>query len=91
MKKKEITVEVDEDILKPSEELFEKLGLELSTAINMYLHFCVLDCGIPFPLEIDIPDEETEEAIREAEDIIANPDKYPKFSSVDEMRKALGY
>lgn len=40
MTKKKITVEVDEEILEPCEDLFEIMGLEMST------------CGEHFPAQV---------------------------------------
>ena len=43
-----VTVRVDKDIKKQAEVLFNDLGLNLSSAINMFLHQAIADQGIPF-------------------------------------------
>ena len=43
-------------------------------------------CGV---INSEIPNEETIEAMAEAEDIIAHPEKYKSYTSVDEMMKDI--
>lgn len=41
-----ITIRVDKDVKKQAEVLFHDLGLNLSSAINMFLHQAIADQGI---------------------------------------------
>ena len=43
-----ITVRVDKDVKKQAEVLFNDLGLNLSSAINMFLHQAIAEHAIPF-------------------------------------------
>ena len=43
-----ITVRVDKDVKKQAEVLFNDLGLNLSSAINMFLHQAIAEQSIPF-------------------------------------------
>lgn len=43
-----VTVRVDKEIKKQAEVLFNDLGLNLSTAINMLLRQAIADQAIPF-------------------------------------------
>ena len=43
-----VTVRVDKDIKKQAEVLFNDLGLNLSSAINMFLHQAIAEQAIPF-------------------------------------------
>ena len=45
-------VRVDTDIKNQAAELFKTLGLDVSSAINIFLHQCVLTGGIPFRVEL---------------------------------------
>ena len=43
-----VTIRVDKDVKKQAEVLFHDLGLNLSSAINMFLHQTIADQGIAF-------------------------------------------
>ena len=42
-------VRIDAEIKKQAIELFSSLGLDMSSAVNLFLHQCVLRGGLPFP------------------------------------------
>jgi DNA-damage-inducible protein J len=52
------------DVKALAEEVFERLGLTATDAINMFYHQVALRRGIPF--EVSIPNETTKKAIEEA-------------------------
>ena len=43
-----VTIRVDKDIKKQAEVLFNDLGLNLSSAINLFLHQAIQEQAIPF-------------------------------------------
>ena len=43
-----VTARVDENVKKEAETLFKKMGLNMSTAMNLFLKKCILEQGIPF-------------------------------------------
>lgn len=43
-----VTIRVDKDVKKQAEVLFNDLGLNLSSAINMFLRQAIADQAIPF-------------------------------------------
>jgi addiction module RelB/DinJ family antitoxin len=57
-----INIRVNRDIKREAESVFEKIGLNLSDGINIYLRRVVADKGIPFPLTITREQEIGEEA-----------------------------
>jgi len=62
-----VTARVDENVKKEAETLFKKMGLNMSTAMNLFLKKCILEQGIPF--ELKVPNEEIEENIQENENL----------------------
>ena len=62
-----VTARVDENVKKEAETLFKKMGINMSTAMNLFLKKCILEQGIPF--ELKIPNEEIEENIQENENL----------------------
>ena len=45
-------IRIDRDIKEQAGILFSRLGLDMSGAVNMFLHQCVLRGGIPFSIEM---------------------------------------
>lgn len=80
-----INIRIDESLKKDAEDLFGYLGLTMSTAITMFLRSAVNNDGIPFDLKRREPNAVTKVALKESDDIIANPSAYKSYSSADEM------
>lgn len=89
MAKVSTNITIDADVKKQAQELFADLGLDLSTAINIYLKKAVAEQGIPFDVVREIPNAETIAAIEEGRRL-ANDPNAKSFASVDEMRRELG-
>ena len=47
-----ITVRIDEDIKRDAEVLFNKIGLNMSSAINVFFRQAIREQAIPFPLKV---------------------------------------
>ena len=63
-----INVNVPTDVKIEATNLFNSLGISMSTAINMFLKKAIYERGIPFDLKQE-PSKEVLEALREIEDI----------------------
>jgi len=48
MRKVKLYVEVDEDLKNTADDLFNALGLDTETAVNIFLAASVREMGIPF-------------------------------------------
>ncbi len=53
-----LNVRVDEDVKKNVEVVLDELGLNMSTAVNMFLRAVIRENGIPFKVSLKKPDEE---------------------------------
>lgn len=86
-----INVRVDENVKKQANALFEELGLDMSTALNLFLRQAISYGGIPF--EIRKPNAETLAAIEEAEKLKRgglNAKVYDNFSDlVEELKEEI--
>ena len=83
-----LNIRTDKDIKEQADKLFAELGLNMTTAINMFLRTAIREKGIPFPIKLDVPNEETSEAILEGRKIAE--DKNAKgYSSVDDLKETL--
>ncbi len=80
-----INVRVDSTLKQEAEALFMDLGLNMSSAINMFLRSAINHNGIPFEVKRPAPNAETKAALNEYEEMQKNPDKYKRYGSFDEM------
>jgi addiction module antitoxin, RelB/DinJ family len=67
------TCRIDTELRDQSEALFNALGMNLGTAINVFLRKAVRVGGFPFDVTIDGPNREKIEALIEAERIARDP------------------
>ena len=81
MAKVSTNITIDAEVKKQAQELFADLGMDLSTAINVFLKKALAEQGIPFEVSREIPNSVTAEAMDEFDEMMANPDKYKRYSS----------
>ena len=60
MNKINVEVNLDRETLKKARELYDNLGLDLDTALNMFLKASVLKSAIPFVIEMPKEDKKVE-------------------------------
>lgn len=81
-------IRIDSSVKRDANELFSELGIDMSSAVNIFLRQCVLHGGLPFKVEIPKFNAETLAAMEEARKISRNPDA-PSYSSMEDLKKAL--
>lgn len=81
-------VQIDSAIKERVMPLFSELGLDMSEAVNIFLHQCLLHGGLPFSVELPHFSAETLEAMAEARRISRDP-SVKSYASVEELKKAL--
>ena len=86
MKSVNVTIRVDEELKKQADSLFNDLGMNLSTACNIFLKQSVREQGMPFVISKNVPNAVTQAAMEAAEN---DEDMYGPFDSVDALREAL--
>jgi DNA-damage-inducible protein J len=80
-----INVRVDRELKQSAEALFADLGLNMSSAITMFLRSAVSHDGIPFEVKRVTPNAETKAALAEYSEMKKNPGQYKRYSSFDEL------
>ena len=80
-----INVRVDSALKQEAEALFNDLGLNMSSAITMFLRSAVNHNGIPFEIRRPTPNAETRAALNEYEEMKKNPERYKRYESFDEI------
>ena len=83
-----LNIRIEKTIKDQAEEIFNELGLNMTTAINMFLRTAIREHGIPFELKLDVPNETTATAIAEGRKLMDDPSA-PRYSSMDELKAAL--
>ena len=75
-------VRIDEELKKQAMELFSQLGIDMSSAMNMFLKQCVMRGGLPFAVELPQYRSEVLEAMEEARRISKDPNtkRYGSFA-----------
>ena len=82
------SVRMDSDIKKQCEAMYSELGINLTTAINVFLRQSLRVGGDPFDVRIEKPNKEPIAAMLEAERI-AHDSSVKRYSDVEEALKAL--
>ena len=81
-----MTIRTNSSVKQQAAALFNDLGLDMSSAINMFLRECLRKDGIPFQISRkEIPDRKTRRAIKNA---TKGKNMVGPFSTVD---KAMEY
>ena len=86
MKNVNVTLRVDEDLKKQADVLFSELGLNLTTAFNIFLRQSVREQQIPFRISKNTPNAITLAAMDAAE---KGEDLHGPYDSVSDLVEAL--
>lgn len=86
MAKTTTTITIDSNIKAQAQELLADFGLDLSTAINIFLRQTVYENAIPFEIKRNVPNEETRRAI---ENVRKGVGLSKDFHSVSELMEDL--
>lgn len=84
-----ININVDKEIKDEATIILKGLGLNMSTFINMALTQVVKRNGVPFEVVNPTPSKEMLEALKEVNEMINNPQKYPRYNNREDLKKAL--
>ena len=83
-----LNIRTDAEVKAAAEQLFDALGLNMSTAVNIFLRQAIRQGGLPFEVKLDIPNETTAAAIAEGRALMR--DRNAKgYTDMDDLRKAL--
>ncbi len=86
MAKVSTSISIDSEVKAKAQELFADFGMDLSTAINIFLKQAIYERSIPFAIRRELPNETTLKSMDEAEN---DENMHGPFDSVAEMMKAL--
>ena len=84
-----INIRMDANLKKQFEAFCADMGMTMTTAINIFARKAVRENRIPFEISGDVPNAETQEAIREVKQMKADPTLGKTYTDVDEIMKEL--
>lgn len=86
MAKVSTNISIDADTKAKAQELLADLGLDLSTAVNIFLRQMIRENAIPFTISREAPNAVTMNALASAE---KGEDMYGPFDSISALMEAL--
>lgn len=79
-----ISIRMDADLKAQADALFAELGMNLTTAFNIFVRQALREGGIPFAISLNQPNREMVAAMLEAERIARDP--FVKgYTNLDEL------
>ena len=84
-----MSIRMDTELKKQADAMLSEMGLNMTTAMNMFLRQVVRQGRIPFEIATDIPNSETMAAMKEVDDMINGKIPAKKYTSTDELFKDL--
>lgn len=85
MAKVSTNVSIDEVTKKKAQVLLADFGMDLSTAVNIFLKQMVYEGSFPFLITREVPNAVTLAAMKETEEMRRHPKAYKGYGDVDEM------
>lgn len=89
MAKVSTSISIDADVKAQAQALFADFGLDLSTAINIFLRQSIRENCIPFTIQREVPNADTVAAMKEAEEMAKNPSGYKRYSSFSDLLREV--
>ena len=83
-----LNIRTEKAVKEAAESIFAELGLNMTTAVNIFLKQTIRENGIPFSLKMNTPNETTMAAIAEGSRIAADPN-IKGYKSLSDLREAL--
>ena len=81
-------IRIDTTVKEQATILFAELGMDMSSAVNIFLRQCILRGGLPFSVELPNYSQQTLNAMAEARKISRDPD-VPGYTNMAELKEAL--
>jgi DNA-damage-inducible protein J len=78
-----LSIRIDSQLRQDASEVFEAMGLDMTTAVRMFLKQSVADNALPFRPQA-LP-RQTIEALDELD----HADDFPTYNTIEEMKRAI--
>lgn len=80
-----LNIRIEPKLKKEAETTLNDLGMNIAEAVTIFLKQVVMTDSIPFVIKKPKYNEEMLEAMKEAKDIVANPEKYKSYKNLAEI------
>ena len=77
-----VSIRMDDNLKKQAEDLFNDLGMNLTTAFTIFVKQAIREQGIPFEITREIPNSETISAINEVQQM-----KFVRLRNLQSIRE----
>lgn len=84
-----LNVNVNAETKKEASKILDELGLNMTTAINIYLKQIVKHNGIPFEVKNRVPNHKLKKALKETGKIIKGKVNSKAYSSAEDLMKDI--
>lgn len=84
-----MNIRMDSSIKRDAQQIFAELGMDMTTAVNIFLRQAIRQRGLPFEVKLDVPNADTLEALEEVRQMKKNPRLGKTYTDVDVMMKEL--
>lgn len=88
MQNTSITIRTDKEVKDKVKSLYSALGMDLTTAVNVFFRQSLLHNGMPFEVTLDTPNATTLAAFEEGDRMINDP-AAPRYTSVEALFEDL--
>lgn len=85
MAKVSTNILLDDEDKARAQEFLSAVGMDLSTAVGVFIKQMLREGRIPFEIKADMPNSETEAAMREMEEFEKHPENYKRYSSFSQL------
>lgn len=84
-----VSFRIDADLKSQADALFAQLGMNMTTAFNIFLRQSVREGCIPFDITLNTPNSESVIAMLEAKKLMSDPStkKYDVEDALKELKK----
>ncbi len=89
MAKVSTNISIDAETKVKAQAMLADFGMDLSTAVNIFLKQMIYEGAIPFAISRELPNKVTLDAMKEAHEMRVSPDSYQKYNSVDSMMEDI--
>ncbi len=81
-----MTIRMNKEVKQQAQKIFSDLGMDMTTAINVFLRQAIFYKGFPFAVTLNVPNDTTLEAMDSAQN---DEEMYGPYETVEELMEAL--
>ncbi|HGL1616676.1 TPA: type II toxin-antitoxin system RelB/DinJ family antitoxin [Streptococcus pneumoniae] len=85
MSKMSISIRLDSEVKEQAQQVFSNLGMDMTTAINIFLRQAIQYQGLPFDVRLD----ENRKLLQVLTDLDQNRNRSQSFESVSDLMEDL--